>query len=305
MKPNLFSLTGLSLFGLLLTTLPTRAMSVEPATSAAPTLSTNEMMLLLAMSLVIVVAILVLIVALYAVVIIHKLLQKQNPDYSAANPSLLGSLWTSIDRQLTDAVPIEQEHTIVLDHNYDGIRELDNHLPPWWVYLFYVSLAFSLVYIAVFHIFDVFPLQDKEYEQQMAQAKVAVEAYKAQMANNIDESNVELIKDADVLANAKSIYDEECATCHGIAGEGGVGPNLTDEYWLHGGSIQDVFKTIKYGVPSKGMIAWEKKLKPDEMQAIASYILTLQGTNPPNAKDPQGEKYTPEAADDAEKISMK
>lgn len=104
------------------------------------------------------------------------------------------------------------------------------------------------------------------------------------------------LTDAGALADGKKTFETQCATCHGKLGEGGIGPNMTDEYWIHGGTIANVIHTIRKGVPAKGMIAWEKTLTPDQVNAVASFILVkLQGTTPPNAKPPQGEKAAPAA----------
>jgi cytochrome c oxidase cbb3-type subunit III len=115
--------------------------------------------------------------------------------------------------------------------------------------------------------------------------------------NSIDESNVEFSDAPQVLANGKAIYDRECVACHAPEGQGLIGPNFTDNYWIHGGSINDVFKTVKYGVPQKGMISWQSKLSPADMRDVSSYILTFVGTtpkNPPLPKAPEGQLYTPE-----------
>ncbi|MCU0326812.1 MAG: c-type cytochrome [Spirosomaceae bacterium] len=197
------------------------------------------------------------------------------------------------DEMMGTSVPLEKEEAILLDHNYDGIRELDNHLPPWWKGLFYVTIVFAIAYIGIYHIWNTSPLQDEEYQISMDEAKKQVEAYQAKLSNSIDESSVKLlVSDAKVVASGKEIYVGKCAVCHGQLGEGGVGPNLTDEYWLHGGTVNDIFKTVKYGVPEKGMISWKATLKPNEIQDVSNFILTMQGSNPPNAKAPQGEKGT-------------
>jgi cytochrome c oxidase cbb3-type subunit 3 len=189
------------------------------------------------------------------------------------------------------AVPVAREKEIDLGHEYDGIRELDNRLPPWWVGLFYVTLIWGFAYFVYYHVLDKGPLQEEEYAIEMALAEKEKEAYLSKAAEKVNETNVKaLLSDAD-LSKGKQIYSTYCAACHGNAGEGGVGPNLTDKYWLHGGGIKNIFKVIKYGVPAKGMISWQTQLKPSEIQQVASYILTLQGTNPPNAKEPQGQEY--------------
>lgn len=128
----------------------------------------------------------------------------------------------------------------------------------------------------------------------MEQAEKEKQAYLAQMANKVNEENVTALTDPAEIAEGKNIFLTNCATCHGKEGQGGAGPNLTDDYWLHGGGIKNVFKTIKYGVPQKGMIAWETQLSPKQIQQVASYILTLRGTNPPGAKEPQGELWKEE-----------
>ena len=209
------------------------------------------------------------------------------------------NMFSRFYERMTSAVPVEKEEDIMFDHEYDGIRELDNSLPPWWVAMFYITIAFAVVYMGYFHFFGEGPGSREEYQIEMERAEEQVQAYRARQANLIDESSVTRLTDEADLALGKTIYDANCAACHGFQGEGGVGPNMTDEYWIHGGSIQDLFKTIKYGVPEKGMISWKSQLRAGDMQKVASYILNMQGTNPPNAKEPQGEIYraTEEASD--------
>ncbi len=209
------------------------------------------------------------------------------------------SFWDRLIKNWTKAVPVEREEEIDLQHDYDGIRELDNSLPPWWVALFVITIVFSGIYMVYYHWGGPGPSSDEEYAIEVEKAQVAVEAYLAKQANNVDETNVIALTDADAISQGKTIWDANCLVCHGAGGEGGVGPNMADEYWLHGGTINDIFKTIKYGVPEKGMIAWSAQLRPVDMQKVASFILTLQGTNPPNAKEPQGEKMqaAPSASD--------
>jgi len=208
--------------------------------------------------------------------------------------------WERMYKKWTDAVPVEKEQDVMLDHNYDGIKELDNSLPPWWVAMFYLSIGFAVVYMTYYHFTDAGAGSAEEYEMEMEQAEKAVAAYLATQANLIDETNVTALLDEDALAAGQTIYNNNCAACHGMQGEGGVGPNMTDKYWIHGGGIKDVFSTIKYGVPEKGMIAWKAQLSAADMHKVASFILTMQGTNPPNAKEPQGELYEPQADNGAE-----
>jgi len=199
-----------------------------------------------------------------------------------------------VEGVLTDRVPLEEEEAIMLEHEYDGIRELDNNLPPWWVYMFYATIIFSVVYLVRFHITGDGKLSIEEYEEQMAEAAAQKEEQMAAGGEQITEDNVTYLADAPSIEKGAAIYKGNCATCHGQLGEGGAGPNLTDEYWIHGGSVKDIFSTIKYGVPAKGMIAWESQFSPEQIQQVSSYIMTLVGTNPPNPKDPQGELYVPE-----------
>lgn len=203
-------------------------------------------------------------------------------------------------KRWTDVVPVSQEEDILFDHSYDGIRELDNNLPPWWVAMFYMSIGFAVVYFGYYHVLGYGNSSAEAYEAEMEQAKEDVNAFLATKADLVDETNVVVVEDEMALSQGETIYNVNCVACHGAGGEGGVGPNLTDKYWIHGGSVQDIFKTIKYGVPEKGMIAWQAQLRPGDMQNVASYILTMQGTNPPNAKEPQGELYEPEASEAAE-----
>ncbi|NJL13402.1 MAG: c-type cytochrome [Microscillaceae bacterium] len=278
------------------------ALAQDPAAAPAPLapkMTQQELIMLSLIGVTIMVAILVLITVMYTLVIVRQVVFKE-----VAKQEKVESLWTSIDKNvLTKAVAIEEEESILLDHNYDGIRELDNHLPPWWVYLFYGTVAFAILYMLNYHVLEISPLSVKEYDNAMTQAAVEVAEYKKLHAKNIDETNVAFVKeDKAALENGKVLFEKNCVACHGQNLEGGTGPNLTDEAWIHGGGIQAVFKTIKYGVSKKGMIAWEKKLKPDEMQNIASYILTKQGTKPANAKEAEGDKYTLKADGTAEKV---
>jgi len=181
----------------------------------------------------------------------------------------------------------------MFEHEHDGIRELDNNLPPWWLWGFYATIAFAIWYVPYYHFFGG-QLQGEEYSVQMAEAEEAKAAYMAGLSNLIDETNVEAALDDASLAEGKGIYTTNCVACHGANGEGGVGPNFADNNWLHGGGIKNIFKTIKYGVPSKGMIPWEDQMSPGQMKSVASYILTFKGTNPSNQKEAQGDVWVEE-----------
>lgn len=194
-------------------------------------------------------------------------------------------------KSLTDAVDIEEEASILLDHDYDGIKELDNNLPPWWKYGFYLTIVFAFSYIFYYHFTDSKALQINEYETEMAKAKADVEEFMKNSANNVDENTVKLLTEAADINAGKDVFKASCAACHGQSGEGTVGPNFTDDYWLHGGSVQDVFKSIKYGWVEKGMKSWKEDLSPMQIAQVTSYIKSLRGTNPPNGKAPQGDLF--------------
>ena len=187
--------------------------------------------------------------------------------------------------------PIHQEADIDLGHDYDGIRELDNRLPPWWLYGFYCCILFACIYLYRYHVSHSAPLSKQEYEIAVAKAEVEKAAYLEHAAANVDENTVKLVTDQAQLDEAKKTFTTICAACHMATGAGNVGPNLTDDYWLHGGSLKDVFKTIKYGWPDKGMKSWKDDYSPMQIAALASYVKSLHGTNPPNPKVPQGTLY--------------
>ena len=215
-----------------------------------------------------------------------------------------GSWWQRFQRRMTDYVPLDKEDEILMDHNYDGIRELDNNLPPWWLYGFYLTIAISVVYMGYHHMSSYGISSTERYELQMEKAEKEVAAYLAKQADQIDETNVTALTDDESLAKGQEIFISLCAACHLDHGGGNavsVGPNLTDEYWLHGGSITDIFKTIKYGVPEKGMISWRSQIRPSDMHKVASFVFSLKGTNPPDAKEAQGELYV--ASEDADNVA--
>lgn len=210
-----------------------------------------------------------------------------------AKESRLWRTWQYLDRRFFTK-PAEKEEDVLLDHDYDGIRELDNALPPWWKYGFYVTIVLAVFYLLRFHVFETGPTPEQEYAAEMKRAEEQIKAYMAKAKDMVDENTVQF--DAAGVAVGKELYLKSCVACHGQLGEGGVGPNLTDDYWIHGGSINDIFKTIKYGYPDKGMQSWQQQFSPKQMAQISSFIKTLRGTNPPNAKAPQGDLYEEKAA---------
>lgn len=272
--------------GAMLTAIPAVAWAQDTATDL------NKEVILLLMYVAIVIAVVCLILVVTVFVMIQ---QKAAPaaEGEKAATKKRKSWWTRSMKSLTAAVPIEKEADIDMGHAYDGIRELDNRLPPWWLYGFYVTIAFAFAYMWYFHISTDWS-SNNEYQEEVRIAEVKKSAFLEKMALLVDETNVEVLTDASALAKGKKVYESLCVACHAIDGGGGIGPNLTDNYWLHGGDIRSIFKTVKYGVAEKGMIAWQDQLNPVEMHQVSSYIKTLVGTTPVNPKDPQGEFDKPE-----------
>jgi len=215
----------------------------------------------------------------------------------AATSSALAAWWSRMDKKLfTRAVPVEKEADVLLDHDYDGIQELDNALPPWWKYGFYITIVVAFVYLLNFHVFGSGKNPTEEYTAEMEKAKVEIAAYEAQNKDKIDETHVPMA-DAAGLEFAKGVFKEKCVACHGDFAEGkiGLGPNLTDDYWIHKGSLNDIYSSIKNGYPDKGMASWIAFYNPKEVSYLASYVKSLHGTNPPNPKAPQGDLYIEKA----------
>lgn len=189
--------------------------------------------------------------------------------------------------------PIEEEEDLLIDHTYDGIQELDNPTPVWFNALFYSTIVFAIGYLLIYHVFGWGMNQEQEYLAEMQAAEVQRMEYLATSGTNIDENNVALDLSPEMVIPGQEIYLQSCGVCHGNQGEGMIGPNLTDEYWLHGGDIKDIFRVVKYGVPDKGMVPWESSLTPVQIAQVSNFIASIMGTNPPNPKDPQGDKYEP------------
>ena len=192
-------------------------------------------------------------------------------------------------KALTKSEPIENEGQLLLDHDYDGIKELDNNLPPWWIYLFYACIGFAAIYLIRFEILGA-DNQEMELKKEMAQAKIEVAEYMKTAPDLMDEKTVTLLTDDAALAEGKTIFTTNCVACHRADAGGQIGPNLTDDHWILGGGIKNVFHTlVNGGRDGKGMIAWKGTLKPKEMQKVASYVLSLRGSNPKDPKAPDGE----------------
>lgn len=242
--------------------------------------------------------ILVAIVTLYVVKIagiLNEHIEKEKAQKLGAAYVPPPGWWARISEKLNASVPVEQEKTIELNHNYDGIKELDNHLPPWWKWLFYGTIGWAVIYIIAFHFTNTFPLSHDEYRIELALAEEQARQLKADQpeAEAIDESNLEFVSDPAIIEKGKKVFAGNlCGSCHRNDGGGNtIGPNLTDQYWIHGGDTKSIYNTIKNGVVEKGMPAWGKAMSPQDLRNLTFYVMSLQGTNPPDAKAPQGEFF--------------
>lgn len=205
------------------------------------------------------------------------------------------SFWKRILKKLTKANELGHEEDVMTDHDYDGIRELDNVLPPWWLAGFYITIAISIFYYIMVYALDKYD-QDQEYADAVAEAEEAIAQYKADHPELYNAENLTALTDAASLEKGKALFTEKtCVACHLVDGGGSIGPNLTDNKWILGGGFQNVMNTIaKGGRPGKGMIAWESTISLEERQLLASYVLSLQGTTPATPKAPEGDIIWPE-----------
>jgi cytochrome c oxidase cbb3-type subunit 3 len=190
------------------------------------------------------------------------------------------------DTQHTDTTPSEDH---LLEHSYDGIQEYDNPLPRWWLAIFWATIIFTPLYILFFH-FGPGMLEIERYDQAMMIAAEKQMAAILAMGEITESTLVGLMDDESMMNGGKKVFTTKCATCHGMFGEGGIGPNLTDDYWLHGGQFMDIYRIVREGVPAKGMLAWERQLRPAELLAVSAHVGSLLGSAPPNAKAPQGDQ---------------
>lgn len=283
---SLLTLSGIS-------ALPAFAQSEESNWyTTLSSMDSSQLTLLIILGVVLLVIVLLLILMVYLMSFMMTVFQKENPEL-ANQPSWWDSFKERFVTGKMDAVGGKDEKAkIMADHSYDGITELDNFMPPWLQWVFIGTIAFAVIYFVNYTVLGVGPTGEEEYQEELRLEAIAAEARKANMLAGIDENTVVFDESGAALSSGKSIFESNCAACHAADGGGGVGPNLTDEYWLHGGSIQDVFRVVKYGVVEKGMIPWQDQLSPEEMQQVSSYILTLVGTTPANPKEPQGDLFS-------------
>jgi len=209
-----------------------------------------------------------------------------------------------ISRKLLGVKPVETDKDVMLDHDYDGIKELDNDLPPWWKYGFYLSIIAGIIYFISYHVTHNSKSSLEEYEFEMAEAEKSVNAYRATLASNVDETNATYFTDAGKIDAGKATFVKNCVVCHGNEGQGLVGPNFTDKYWVYGNKAGDLFKIVKNGT-NKGMKAWKDELSPVDIQNVISYIHTLEGTNPANPKAPDGVFVEEELSSSNDSVGVK
>ncbi len=242
---------------------------------------------------------------IFALVIYMNLLLaaiRNKPELQAEAQAVVKKNW--FWDKFNSASSIEKEKDILLDHNYDGIQELDNSLPPWWIYGFYLTIVVAFIYIYRFHVSHDGLSQQEEYTAEMVKGEEDKAEYLSKSANNIDENSVTLSTSAADIGSGKETFLKNCVACHLADGGGVVGPNLADDYWLHGGSVKDIFKSIKYGWQDKGMKSWKDDLSPKQIQELTSFIRSLKGTHPASPKAPQGDLYI-EAAPNSKQDSVK
>lgn len=194
----------------------------------------------------------------------------------------------------------EYKPDVLRGHEYDGIEEYDNRLPNWWLFILYGTIVFSIGYWLVFHAFKVVDLPLARYDKEMVAAAEAQLARMAESGLN-DESLALMATIPETVAKGRELFTTYCVVCHLEQGQGLVGPNLTDEYWVHGGSPMDIHRTIMDGVPAKGMAAWGGQLGPARVQDLTAFVLSIKNTNVPG-KAPEGEPEAPAAEAPADEV---
>ncbi|MBI5020420.1 MAG: c-type cytochrome [Ignavibacteriales bacterium] len=200
-------------------------------------------------------------------------------------------------------VPQSAEKAIQMDEDFDGITELDNRIPPWFNYLFGATVLFAVIYLINYHVLKTSPLPQAEFSEELASADL-MRRVRIASEGEINEDKLAALKDDASIKEGMEKFKKNCVSCHGNEGGGVVGPNLTDQYWIHGGGVKNIFATIKNGVPAKGMISWKLVFTPKEIQQIASYILTLQGTNPPGGKPQEGNLWVEPKVESSDSVKI-
>ena len=212
------------------------------------------------------------------------------PEQEKAEVVKTSAWWDKFNK----SVAIEDEQDVQLDHNYDGIHELNNALPPWWLYGFYITIVFAGIYLWRYHVSHTAPSSYEELVADNTKAEAELKIALAKKGDLVDENSIEFKDDAAMIASGRELFLANCKVCHGENAEGLSGPNLTDQYWIHGGNIKDVFKTIRYGVLDKGMIAWGNTLSNKQIATLATYIKSIK--TPVKGLPPKGELYVEDGA---------
>jgi cytochrome c oxidase cbb3-type subunit III len=250
-------------------------------------ISGNDLLLVFIIGILIIVMLIVAIVLFNISIALKKMLpSKVEIDTEFQKAMKERTFW----QKLAGLRPMKYEQAMMMEHDYDGILEIDNPIPAWFMTLFYGSILVAVIYIFAYHVVGNGQIMTAEYKEQMFEGEEIKKAFMKKFAKSINENNVSVLKDAKTIEEGKKLYTQNCVACHATDGGGGVGPNLTDEFWLHGGNVKSVFHTISEGVAEKGMISWKKSINPLQIQQITSYIFTLKGTKPAKPKEPQGEK---------------
>lgn len=185
----------------------------------------------------------------------------------------------------------DTDDRVIAGHTYDGIKEYDNPMPGWWVWTFVATVIFSVFYFVGIEYFGWVDTYEDDLEQSLAELQVIREAYAAHNPSfEVDEASLATyLDDASAIDAGRSAFTTYCAACHGAEGQGTIGPNLTDDHWIHGGSLTEIYEVIANGVGAKGMPPWQGTLSAEEMAQVTAYIRSIHGTEPANAKAPEGE----------------
>lgn len=274
----------------------------QSSVSAFQSMDSNQLTLLIILGVVLGVILLLLFLMVYLMSFMAAVFKKEDPSLVGVSSVVAGPSWWEsfkerfVTGKVDEAYGSEEKAKMMTDHSYDGITELDNFMPPWLQYVFIGTVVYAVGYFAYFTVLGTGLTGVEEYQEELRIEAIAASSRSANALASIDEASVVFDESGEALSSGKTIFEGNCAACHATDGGGGVGPNLTDEYWIHGGGISDVFKVVKYGVIEKGMVPWEDQLSPQEMQNVSSYVLTMVGTTPAVPKAPQGEIYTTKPA---------
>lgn len=221
-----------------------------------------------------------------ALLINIRLVINQQPEMLQARAAVEKPKGPSWWDRINKFRPATEEAELDLGHDYDGIRELNNRLPPWWLYGFYVTILFAGIYLWRFHVSHTGPGSAEEYDRSLAKAEIEVQEYLKKKGESVDENSFAWMSNTEDLATGKGIFLKSCATCHKPTGGGDVGPNLTDDYWIHGNDPKSIFKVVRYGI--NAMPSWQNQYSNKQIAQVISYVKTLHGSNPPGAKVPDG-----------------